>query len=89
MYEAFQVNYHKYYTESKETSKWLINHFKPHIELKNQKILDWGCGPGRLIRHLPNIIGSGCEYHGTDYNVRSIKWCSENLKVISPTKALI
>lgn len=82
IYESFQLNYHKYYTESLETTKWLVGHFNKHIDLKNKKILDWGCGPGRLIRHLPEVIGNGCEYFGTDYNKKSIDWCSANLPEI-------
>lgn len=79
IYESFQINYQKYYTDSIETAKWLTNHFKKHIELKNKRILDWGCGPGRIIRHLPLVIGNDCEYYGTDYNNQSIDWCSKNL----------
>jgi len=60
----------------------LANHFKKHTDLKNKRILDWGCGPGRIIRHLPEVIGNECEYFGTDYNEKTIKWCSENLKGI-------
>lgn len=79
IYESFQINYQKYYTESIDTAKWLAAHFEKHIELTNKRILDWGCGPGRLIRHLPNVIGNGCEFYGTDYNEKSIEWCSKNL----------
>ncbi len=83
IYESFQINYKKYYLDSIETAKWLANHFKRHIEIKNVKILDWGCGPARIIRHLPKIIGNDSEYHGTDYNEKTINWCSQNLKGIS------
>jgi ubiquinone/menaquinone biosynthesis C-methylase UbiE len=83
IYESFQINYEKYYNESLETAKWLTNHFEKHITLKNKRILDWGCGPGRIIRHLPNIIGNGCEFYGTDYNKKSIDWCSKNLTGIN------
>ncbi len=79
IYESFQINYQKYYTESADTARWVANHFSKHIELKDKKILDWGCGPGRIIRHLPVVIGNGCEYFGTDYNAKSIDWCSQNL----------
>jgi ubiquinone/menaquinone biosynthesis C-methylase UbiE len=72
IYESFQLSYQKYYTESIETAKWLSGHLKKHIDLKDKKILDWGCGPGRIIRHLPNVIGNGCTYFGTDYNKKSI-----------------
>jgi len=59
IYESFQINYQKYYTDSIDAAKWLANQFRKHIELKDKKILDWGCGPGRIIRHLPTVIGNG------------------------------
>ncbi len=83
MYESFQFNYRKYYTDSHETASWLINYFKPYVNLENARILDWGCGPGRIIRHLPSIIGEKAEYFGTDYNKKTIQWCSTNLLGIS------
>jgi len=79
IYESFQINYQKYYTESIDTARWIANHFSRHIELKDKKILDWGCGPGRIIRHLSEVIGNGCEYFGTDYNAKSINWCLNHL----------
>ena len=82
MYESFQMNYDKYYTESIDAANWLVNHFKRHASLENAAILDWGCGPGRIIRHLPEILGKNCSYYGTDYNANSIAWCSENLPEI-------
>lgn len=86
IYESFQLNYEKYYTESIDTARWLASHFKKHIDLKDKRILDWGCGPGRVIRHLPAVIGNSCEYFGTDYNKKSIDWCSENIKGIQFNK---
>lgn len=79
IYESFRINYERYYTASIDSAKEFANYFKKHIDLKNKRILDWGCGPGRVIRHLPTIIGNGCEYYGTDYNDKSIEWCSKNL----------
>lgn len=79
MYESFQINYHKYYIESKKTAEWLFGYIKKHKELKDLKILDWGCGPGRIIRQLPEVVGNGCSYYGTDYNKGSIDWCKANL----------
>ncbi len=79
IYESFAINYKKYYTDSIDTAHWIANHFGKHIELKDKKILDWGCGPGRVIRHLPGVVGNGCEYYGTDYNSKSIDWCKQNI----------
>jgi SAM-dependent methyltransferase len=40
-------------------------------------ILDFGCGCGRVIRHLRYLGGS--KVHGTDYNPVLIRWCRANL----------
>ena len=77
------MNYDKYYTESIEAANWLISHFKRHVNLENAAILDWGCGPGRIIRHLPDILGNNCSYFGTDYNAESIAWCSKNIQNVA------
>ncbi|MEO0465811.1 MAG: class I SAM-dependent methyltransferase [Pseudomonadota bacterium] len=42
-----------------------------------QRILDLGCGCGRLIRFLPRLTEA--ELHGVDYNKRLLKWCRSNL----------
>lgn len=79
IYESFQIHYKKYFTDSIDTANWVAGHIGKHIELKGKNILDWGCGPGRVIRHLPTVIGNDCKYYGTDYNAQSISWCNENL----------
>jgi SAM-dependent methyltransferase len=86
LYESFRINYAKYYTDGIETAKWLIEYFRKHIDLKDRRILDWGCGPGRIIRHLPALLGDGCGYYGTDYNAESIDWCKKNLRGIKFSK---
>jgi len=83
IYESFQINYHKYYHGGHESAMWLKDLLSKHVTLENKRILDWGCGPGRIIRHLPGIIANGCEFFGTDYNGQSINWCSTNLQGIS------
>jgi len=82
IYESFRIDYQKYYFDGQKTTQWLLQHIKKHIDLKNKRILDWGCGPGRIIRHLPQTVGNNCEYYGTDYNKESIEWCAKNLNDI-------
>jgi ubiquinone/menaquinone biosynthesis C-methylase UbiE len=86
MYESFQMNYDKYYNGGRNMAKNLSEYFKKHIELKDKNVLDWGCGPGRIIRHMPEVINNGCQFFATDYNKNSIDWCSKNLPNIQFNK---
>jgi len=45
---------------------------------KNIKILEWGCGPARVLQHLNFPNGFAWELWGSDYNLRSISWCQHN-----------
>lgn len=82
IYESFQLNYEKYYHGGKNTAKWLINLLSDYYHLDQATILDWGCGPGRIVRHLPTLLPES-KILGTDYNPVSIEWCRHNLDGIS------
>lgn len=79
IYESFRMDYEIWYTRSIEDAERLTWLFRKYTDLENKDILDWGCGPGRIIRHMPEIIGGNCRFYGTDYNPKSIEWCSQNL----------
>ncbi|HEV3167627.1 MAG TPA: class I SAM-dependent methyltransferase [Isosphaeraceae bacterium] len=40
-------------------------------------ILDFGCGVGRVIRHLSHLQGP--QLYGTDYNPKLLSWCQRHL----------
>ena len=40
-------------------------------------ILDFGCGCGRVLRHVPP--GDRVRYSGVDWNRRAVRWCKRNL----------
>lgn len=42
-----------------------------------RRILDWGCGCGRVLRYFRDV--PGCEIHGTDIDRDNIEWCEEHL----------
>ena len=41
------------------------------------RILDFGCGCGRVARHWQNLAGP--EIHGCDYQGPLVRWCQKNL----------
>jgi|SRR5699024_10693651 len=84
LYETFNLNYSSYHN-SKKNAIQLIEVLKRFKEFKNIKILDWGCGPGRYISHLPRLIDDSCECYGTDYNKKYIKWCKNNIQNVTFT----
>ncbi|AUC15317.1 hypothetical protein BTO06_09260 [Tenacibaculum sp. SZ-18] len=73
IYETFQLNYEKFYTNGIPTAEWLVDHVSEFKKLENSRILDWGCGTGRILRHLPIIAGNTNEYFGCDYNPKYVK----------------
>jgi hypothetical protein len=88
LYESFAIDYSAYYEGGKITANDLYNlitKYKPHKDLN---ILDWGCGPGRIIRHMPQLFESSCRFFGTDYNYKSINWCSSNIPNIHLSKKM-
>lgn len=82
MYESFLLDYQRYYENGRKTAEWLIGLVKKHKSLKNADVLDWGCGPARVLRHMPSVLEEANSFSGTDYNKRTIEWCTANLSDI-------
>lgn len=83
IYESFDLNYDSYYFASRKTAVWLLDHFTRHIELNHVNILDWGCGPARIVRHLPDLLDKSCSVYGTDYNAKTISWNKKFIKGVN------
>ncbi len=76
IYESYALDYQAYYEDGRETAEWVVGHLERHRSLRGGAVLDWGCGPARVIRHLPEVLaGKDCAIHGSDYNAGTIAWC--------------
>ncbi len=52
-----------------------ISKYIKNFQRKKKLIVcDWGCGPMRVLRHLPDIFGSTYSFIGLDYNKKTIEW---------------
>lgn len=78
MFESYRLDYRRYYYLGRESAQAIIDQLSPHLALANQTILDWGCGPARVMRHLPQLLPEASLY-GTDYNPKTIAWCQAHI----------
>ncbi|MEO0675772.1 MAG: class I SAM-dependent methyltransferase, partial [Pseudomonadota bacterium] len=45
-----------------------------------ERLLDLGCGCGRIIRHMPGH--SKAALYGVDYNSRLVRWCAQPARYV-------
>lgn len=83
LFEAFKLNYRSYFEGGKTTANWVLTILQKHKKLEKITFLDWGCGPARVSRHLPALLGAGAEVFGTDYNPTTIDWCTKNIQNVN------
>ncbi|WP_353780207.1 methyltransferase domain-containing protein [Winogradskyella sp. 3972H.M.0a.05] len=82
LYEAHYLNYRGYYNDGLTNAKILKTQFEAHTDFKEKKVLDWGCGPARIIRHFSELCPDA-DFYGTDYNKSTIAWNRANIKNVT------
>ena len=65
-------------------SKDMYSLISPEDELneKHRRVLDWGCGCGRMIQHVHQLFPK-CDLYGSDVDAEAISWCKENLSHVA------
>jgi SAM-dependent methyltransferase len=82
LFETFQLDYQKYFTEGELCAKEIMEWTKPYLPIENLlTILDWGCGAGRVIQHIHQYSPYALLY-GADTNKEMIAWNQSNIKGI-------
>lgn len=82
MFDAHRhMSYPLYRQSGEEHAKFYAGLFAKHYNLRSgTRILEWGCGPARIIRHLsPNLVGQQISLYGSDYNPATIEWCRAHI----------
>ena len=79
LYETFRLDYQKYFEDGQKVAQQILNLYRLECQKRPSSILDWGCGPARVIRHVPSLVGKEVEVHGIDFNATTIAWCRENI----------
>lgn len=76
------IHWPSYFDQGVNSSTVISDIINKEKITSNFKVLEWGCGPGRIIRHLRNQLENDVELYGSDYNKKSIKWNQKNIKGI-------
>ncbi len=80
VYESYALDYRAYYYDGLDTARFMLATMGRHKEMRGVSLLDWGCGPARVVRHLPELLaGRDCRVSGSDYNPESVAWCRANI----------
>lgn len=68
----------RYWHDGRRLADSLWRLMAPHLPRSNVAVCEWGCGIGRIIRHLPGA-GEGriTRIAGMDYNARMVAWCRQ------------
>lgn len=80
-FDAYSAPDWTFYKKSgMETALYLSKLVKTYLPVANAlKVLEWGCGPARVIRNLPAVLGRDDKVYGSDYNEATIAWCKANI----------
>src|SRR4051812_1306718 len=73
-------NVREFLTDGRGTAQGILDVLRGSgIEIdRSMNILDFGCGCGRVIRHLHAMTGARLQ--GSDYNPQAVEWCQRNLR---------
>lgn len=83
-YDAYgSLDWRGYWSSGSEIAAYLATLIERHAD--KGRLLEWGCGPGRIVRHLPRLLGDAWELHGSDYNPKTVAWCAGHLPRIAFT----
>jgi SAM-dependent methyltransferase len=79
-YDAYgEVDWKSYFQGGRQTAEMMAELINAHATSASLRILEWGCGPGRVIRHLAHALTRPSVLTGCDYNGGSVAWCQQNL----------
>lgn len=75
------MDYRAYAEDGRQTAAEIKGLLEPHLSFGAGPltIVDWGCGPGRIVRHWPDLIGERHTIVGCDYNALYIDWCKKHI----------
>ncbi|MDB5103768.1 MAG: Methyltransferase type 11 [Fibrobacteres bacterium] len=84
VYESYALDFRNYWHDGLDTARFVLASLGRHKRMESVSLLDWGCGPARVVRHMPELLeGRECKVSGSDYNPRSVAWCQAHVKGVA------
>ena len=81
LYETYQLNYQKFIEDGKLAAAEIVEWTKPYLSSPQPVILDWGCGVGRVVRHIKEQ-NSGAALFACDIDEQRIVWNKKHYRDI-------
>lgn len=78
LFETGQLNYQWYLESGRTAAAEFASYFHQFHPSPAKKVLDWGCGVGRVTRHLPEFFPEA-DITGIDINPSSIQWLQQHI----------
>jgi SAM-dependent methyltransferase len=78
LYEAYRMDHQLYIRDGRATAEGIVAALGAWVDLAQARVIDWGCGPARVVRHLPALL-PGARIFGSDYNESTIAWCRAHI----------
>ncbi len=79
------IDWESYKNNGANLAERIVIELKESDQADGGAIFEWGCGPGRVIRHMPDLLNDSTLV-GSDYNDESIKWCSAYISNVTFVK---
>jgi 2-polyprenyl-3-methyl-5-hydroxy-6-metoxy-1,4-benzoquinol methylase len=73
LYETYQLNYQKFIEDGKLAAKEIMEWTRPYLSAQWPILLDWGCGIGRITRHVKETDSSATVF-ACDIDEHKIRW---------------
>src|SRR5688572_15856734 len=85
LYETYELRYPSYFEQGDVTARELFEWTQGYLATQSPplKILEWGCGVGRVCSQLHSYFPKNAELHGCDINGEMIKWDRDNIDDVS------
>lgn len=77
------VNYRLYRSYGRAIAEYYLQLVRGYClaeAAKPLRIFEWGCGPGRIVRHLPELASDeAIRFYASDYDSDAVSWCSAHI----------